>query len=329
MVSGWGRPGTKVDAVNDRDLALATSFEEVLQDPRTLNLQMFHRDDQEDASSDEPPLPVLPDCLDWPCPEFFAREDSARPGRDGGMARRAQRVNGDGLEASGRNEGVEIGGLPEPFLGVRVDRATRVSKRGALTWWHLDDSGEHTFQVALPLQPPKERAASPSPWGKGVGPTGRPIVKLFLFAELDDYDFVFQDEETNATGRVAAFDPFRTPSVALPSSSKKGSAGAASRPLPRFWVAPLEAGGAPLLSPPNMPHLVLSCQDCVMVEERRISVLFVDEVGLVRTMVQYILCSISTALQCAFLKCMFVCWLHHYTLAILITNVSFLVCAYT
>ena len=43
MVSGWGRPGTPVDAVNDRDLALVSSFEEVLSDPRVLNLQMFHR----------------------------------------------------------------------------------------------------------------------------------------------------------------------------------------------------------------------------------------------------------------------------------------------
>ena len=294
MVSGWGRPGSKVDAVNDRDLALATSFEEVLQDPRTLNLQMFHRDDQDDGSSDEPPLPVLPDRLDWPCPEFFAREDSTRPGRDGGMASRRQRDGDIDTAASGLDKGANRGGvLPDPFLGVRVDRATRVSKRGALTWWHLDDSGEHTFQVALPLEPPKECAAlSPSPWGKGVGPTGKPIVKLFLFAEVDDYDFVFQDEETNATGRVAAFDPFRTPSMALPSSTDKGSIAAAPRPLPRFWVAPLEAGGAPLLSPPNMPHLVLSCQDCVMVEERRVSVLFLDEVGLARLVLRRALGSI-------------------------------------
>lgn len=252
MVSGWGRPGTKVDAINDRDLALTSSFADVLQDPRTLNLQMFHRDD---AGADEPPLPVLPDCLDWPCPEFFAREDSARPGRDGGMASQ--------------------GALPGPFRGVRVDRATRVSKRGALTWWHLDDSGEHTFQVALPLH--KKEGGGES-WGRAVGPSGKPIVKLFLFAEVDDYDFVFQDEETNATGRVAALDPFRTPAAALPLPPQGHAAPALARPLPRFWVAPLEAGGPPLLSPPNMPHLVLSCHDCVMVEERRVSVLFLDEV---------------------------------------------------
>jgi hypothetical protein len=50
--------------------------------------------------------------------------------------------------------------------------------------------------------------------------------------------------------------------------------------LPCFYVAPLEAGGRPLLSPPNAPHLVLTIQDCVMVEERRIFRLFLDDVDL-------------------------------------------------
>lgn len=90
---------------------------------------------------------------------------------------------------------------------------------------------------------------------------------MFIFAELDDYDFIFQDDETNSTGRIAAFDPFRTPSVALPNGR-----------LPTFWVAGLEAGGQPLLSPPNMPHMVLTTENCVMVEERRVSVLFLDEI---------------------------------------------------
>lgn len=94
------------------------------------------------------------------------------------------------------------------------------------------------------------------------------IVKVFIFAELDDYDFIFQDEETNSTGRIAAFDPFRTASSSLPTGGK----------LPTFWVAGLRAGGEPLLSPPNMPHMVITTENCVMVEERRVSVLFMDEV---------------------------------------------------
>ena len=98
MVSGWGRPGTAVDAVNDRDLALVGSFSEVLSDPRCLNLQMFHREsDAEAADPTEPPLPILPDLLDWPCPELFGR--------------------GDG--GSGRDSGNGPGGA---FSAVRVDR---------------------------------------------------------------------------------------------------------------------------------------------------------------------------------------------------------------
>lgn len=48
--------------------------------------------------------------------------------------------------------------------------------------------------------------------------------------------------------------------------------------LPRFWVAPLEAGGQLLLSPANLPHCVITLQDCVMVEMRKIFKLFLDEV---------------------------------------------------
>jgi hypothetical protein len=106
MVGGWGRPGTPVDAINDRDLTLVSSFAEVLEDPRGLNLQMFHRE--------ESGIPVLPDLLDWPCHDLFNKT----------------------------KEDQEIF-----FPDVTVDRATRVSRKGAVTWWHLDDSGEHVFQV--------------------------------------------------------------------------------------------------------------------------------------------------------------------------------------
>ena len=34
-----------------------------------------------------------------------------------------------------------------------------------------------------------------------------------------------------------------------------------------------------MLSPPNVIHLVLTVRDCVMVEERRLSLMFLDEVG--------------------------------------------------
>lgn len=91
MVGGWGRPGTPVDAINDRDLALVSSFSDILTDPKRLNLQMFHREGESN-------LPVLPELLDWPCDDLFNRED--------------------------------YGSSP----GVTVDRATRVSHQGSVTW---------------------------------------------------------------------------------------------------------------------------------------------------------------------------------------------------
>ena len=59
--------------------------------------------------ADAPTLPRLPALLDWPAAPLL-----------------------DGVDGSG---------------GVRCDMATRVSRRGALTWWHLDDGGEFVLQV--------------------------------------------------------------------------------------------------------------------------------------------------------------------------------------
>ena len=39
-------------------------------------------------------------------------------------------------------------GGAEGTLDVPCDVATRVSRAGAVTWWHLDDGGEHVLQVA-------------------------------------------------------------------------------------------------------------------------------------------------------------------------------------
>lgn len=65
--------------------------------------------------------------------------------------------------------------------------------------------------------------------------------------------------------RIAALDLFRTPSHWLP--RMPSSEGEAPRVLPKLLIAPLEAGGPPLLSTPNVPHLVITVQDCVMVEQ--------------------------------------------------------------
>ena len=48
----------------------------------------------------------------------------------------------------------------------------------------------------------------------------------------------------------------------------------------QLWVALLEAGGKPLLSTPNAPHMVITLQHCVMVEQRALSSLFLDDAQL-------------------------------------------------
>eukprot|EP01134_Creolimax_fragrantissima_P002137 CFRG2137T1 len=149
-------------------------------------------------------------------------------------------------------------------LGVRLDMATRVSQKNALTWWHLDDCGEFVFQVGLPLKPnrtPKHDVL--------LGPNGKPIVKLFIYGPRDAYDFITQDKETNKTLHFSQLDLLGTPSEQLPEQDR----------LPKLYVACLEAGGSPFLAPPNVPHLVMTMHDCVMVEERKICKLFMDEVA--------------------------------------------------
>lgn len=148
-----------------------------------------------------------------------------------------------------------------------------------------------------------------------IGPGGKPVVKLFLFAPAEAYDMISQDEATNTMQKFAQLDVFTIASSELPKGRlacgttfcflassllcyfpswplcpfdpaqervcgipHTKEARFLADVLPTFRVALLEAGGRPLLSPPNTPHLVLTLQDCVMVEERKIGKLFVDEV---------------------------------------------------
>ena len=249
MASGWGAPGTHV--LSNRDMTLVRSFGEVLTSERPLNLQMFHRDDTD--------VPVLPRKLRWPAErDFFATTSAATPGR-------------------------------------LLDDATRVSAKGAMTWWHLDDCGEFVCQVGLP-----ESEARANDGDVLLGPTGKPVVKLFFFAERKDYAWIAQDAEMNKTMRNCALEIFDTPDHYYPTASEMrapsatpldasaprafdGVAASArdedeDDPCPTLWVAALEAGGPPLLSPPNIIHCVYTVRDCVMCEERRLSLAFMDEV---------------------------------------------------
>ncbi|WZN64813.1 hypothetical protein HKI87_10g63700 [Chloropicon roscoffensis] len=236
FLGGWGAPGS--DFSSEEYLSLVANFSDVV-DPKNenpKNLQMFHRPSEDEGGEDGAQareVPVLPRELDWPLRDL--------------------------LGSSG-----EVAGGPTD-AGVVVDNATRVSQRGAVTWWHLDDGGEFVLQVGLPLS--KSRQRDPRFWGE----SGRPIVKIFIFAEKRHYKLIAQDLVTNKTSRAACLDLFNTPSEYLPEGDDDDV-------LPVFWVAPLLAGGYPLLSPPNAPHMVVTAQDCVMIEQRRISKLFLDEV---------------------------------------------------
>ena len=97
---------------------------------------------------------------------------------------------------------------------------------------------------------------------------------MTLFARFRGGCFVFQNfltlrfhlqDKARDDACVVALDLFRTPGHWLP----QGETVDGKSPLPTFLVAALEAGGPPLMSTPNVPHLVITVQDCVMVEQVR------------------------------------------------------------
>lgn len=152
------------------------------------------------------------------------------------------------------------------------------------------DSNDGLVAPSLPPQPPITRccwiysadmcAISMMSQCMGKRPGGKPAIKIFIFAPKEAYDLIAQDEVANNSGCFAGLHLFSTPSKYLPggergqmgagstggggggtgnsdgSSSSNGGGGGA---LPKFKVAVLEAGGRPLLSPPNVPHMVRIC----------------------------------------------------------------------
>ncbi|CBZ36918.1 hypothetical protein, conserved [Leishmania donovani] len=284
---GWGAPG--VDMRVSSFHKMISSFEEVFHHTRgvevplslqeleavgaatalvpcdvseaeeVLDLQLFHRSDG------CPPIPVLGERLLWP--SFVAD-------------------------------------------GAVCDQATWVSQRGMVRHWHLNDCGEFAMQAALPLpvdhsddgdakvglsdptlrSPP---SASPSSGGSGttamrirsllypestaaeaaVSPAARSAhvpAMLAIFAPKGGYDWVLHDDEANMRGKVVALDLFQTPDEALPCDAAL---------LPVLTVAVLESGGAPLIVPPNLAQTSIALRDCVVVEQRRISNLWLDDVS--------------------------------------------------
>ena len=197
FLGGWGRPGT--DMTSEEYMALVRNFSDVVDPNNTTprNLQMFHRDESEGSGAQQ--VPVLPRELEWPLPEL-------------------------------------LGGTGYDQNGVVVDNATRLSQRGAVTWWHLDDGGEFVLQVGLPLHTNKQ--TNPHVWDE----SGKPIVKIFIFAPKSYYKLIMQDLETNKTGRTACLDLFGTPTEYLPEIKVSQEGEEDDQILPVFWVAPLLAG---------------------------------------------------------------------------------------
>lgn len=137
-----------------------------------------------------------------------------------------------------------------------------------------------------------------------LGPTGKPVVKIFIFADKKAYDLIVQDEEVNRTvcrprlstpgsccsphvttccsssidipckilalqGRFHGLHLLDSPELCFPSPQdleKADNKNVSGSEWPVFTVALLEAGGPPLLSPPNVQHVVcavvglLSCE---------------------------------------------------------------------
>ncbi|GET91517.1 hypothetical protein, conserved [Leishmania tarentolae] len=281
---GWGAPGMDMQVSSFHKMI--SSFEEVFHHTRgvevplsrqeleavdsgtsmtcdfseeeeVLDLQLFHRSDG------CPPIPILSEHLLWP--SYVAD-------------------------------------------GAVCDQATWVSQRGMMRHWHLNDCGEFAMQAALPLRLDKsnsggataglsDRKIQPSasastssgssnttamcirshlyPESSTAAPPGsvrsdHVPAMLMIFAPKGGYDWVVHDDEANMCGKVVALDLFQTPDEALPCDAAL---------LPVLTVAILESGGAPLIIPPNVAQTSIALQDCVVVEQRRISNLWLDDVS--------------------------------------------------
>lgn len=194
----------------------------------------------------------------------------------------------------------EDGCPPIPILGEKMewpsflddgavcDTATWVSRAGMTRPWHINDSGEFILQAALPQivneeaeqqRPSLPSPSLPSPVSRAIDAQLYPSRQhgiaaspgmLAIFLPKGGYDWVLHDDEASMKGRVVAVDLFSIPDEALPRDAGL---------LPVLCVAVLENGGAPLLVPPNLVHLTIALRDCVVVEQRRVSNLWLDDVA--------------------------------------------------
>lgn len=283
--SGWGSPGTTLESSDFHKMIGA--FDEVFEHRAAAEIPLTEEErakeaeakadaEKEEAESAEqekvvlPPVPVPPVTGEVLEMQLFHRDD---PGRCPALPPLGNQLRWPAFL--------------DDTAAVICDVDTVVSQRGAQRWWRLNDSGELVMQTALPAAavahqgpasaaPAATRPAAASIdaalYGKATAAAAaRKPVRLLIFGPKGSYDWFVHDDESTTRGRIACMDIFNLPDEALPFDETL---------LPILTVAVLEAGGPPLLVPPNLPCLTLTLNDCVVVGQRRIShTLWLDEVS--------------------------------------------------
>ncbi|KPA84734.1 hypothetical protein ABB37_01231 [Leptomonas pyrrhocoris] len=298
---GWGAPGT--DMQDSSFHKLVASFHEVLHHSQEVEVPLTEQEAQVAAAAES---------------ESDARNDDASPvDLDAFGDRRCREDEVLDLQLFHRGDGCPaMPILGEKLVwpsyiddGALCDTATWVSQRGMVRHWHLNDSGEFVMQAALPLSCPasplgkEEQEEVSAAWlHEGLTPGAKKMLSLMcpdmssaaaaatsskttsaqaapahhvaamvtIFAPKGGYDWVLHDDEATMRGNVVALDLFATPDEALPAEAAV---------LPVLAVAVLESGGAPLIVPPNLAQLSIALEDCVVVEQRRVSNLWLDDVS--------------------------------------------------
>jgi hypothetical protein len=292
---GWGAPGTDMQVSSFHKMI--GSFDEVFHHKQEVEVRLTEQEMKEAAAARA--AEEGDDTPSSPCPNLAP------------AAMSVESPEGEVLDLQlfHRDDGCPV----MPVLGERLlwpsfvddgavcDTATWASQKGMIRHWHLNDSGEFAMQAALPLIPTSSSSASSPPAARegcsgwlhdALTPVARKMRSLMcpamaaaaavgnathhtpamvtIFAPKGGYDWVLHDDESTMRGKVVALDLFATPDEALPCDAAV---------LPILTVAVLESGGAPLITPPNLPQLSLALQDCVVVEQRRVCNLWLDDVS--------------------------------------------------
>ncbi|EPY36682.1 hypothetical protein AGDE_06795 [Angomonas deanei] len=263
---GWGRPGTTLES--SRFHTLIESFKDVFEHTHAVEVPLTEEERKEarDAAKEDDDV----DVLEKKEAQGEVDESTTMP-----PLRPDDVVE---LQLFHREEGTKLPILGASLLwpeyledSILCDTATIASQRGSLRWWHLNDSGEFTFYTALPSKeaPPVFEVADKKLAAVLKDAPG-PLAKVFLYGPKGGYDWFIHDAESNVCHKVVCLDIFNTPDEALPKDETL---------LPILNVGLLFCGGQPILVPPNIPTLSITVHDSVLVEQRRVSSLWLEEIS--------------------------------------------------